>query len=72
MGEIRKPFTYRYQTMAGESKLFDQEGDKRKQVLFILCNDRKEATQIYNYLVYREIDDEGKDLSIEKLPVKGF
>lgn len=53
-------------------KLFDQEGDKRKQILFILCNDRKEATQIYNFLVYREIDDEGKDLSIEKLPVKGF
>lgn len=53
-------------------KLFDQEGDKRKQILFILCNDRREATQIYNYLVYREIDDEGKDLSIEKLSVKGF
>src|SRR3989338_2505772 len=53
-------------------KLFDQEGDKRKQILFILCNDQKEATQVYNYLVYREIDDEGKDLSKGNLPVKGF
>lgn len=53
-------------------KLFDSEGDKRKQILFIICNDRKEATQIYNYLVYQEIDDEGKDLSDSELPVKGF
>ena len=53
-------------------KLFDAEGDKRKQILFILCNDRKEAAQIYNYLVYREIEDEGKDLSESELPVKGF
>ena len=53
-------------------KVFDQEGDKRKQILFIICNDRKEANQIYNYLVYREIDDEGKDLSQDNLPVKGF
>lgn len=53
-------------------KIFDQEGDKRKQILFILCNDRKEAAQIYNYLVYQEIDDEGEDLSEKSLPVKGF
>jgi type III restriction enzyme len=53
-------------------KKFDWEGDKRKQVLFILCNDKKEATQIYNYLKYQEIDDEGKDLEKEDLPVKGF
>jgi len=53
-------------------KIFDQEGDKRKQILFIICNDRREANQIYNYLVYREIDDEGKDLSKDNLPVKGF
>ncbi len=53
-------------------KVFDQEGDKRKQILFILCNDRREANQIYNYLVYRDIDDEGKDLSKDNLPVKGF
>jgi len=53
-------------------KLLEQEGDKRKQILFIICNDRKEAEQIYNYLVYKEIDDEGKDLSKEGLPVKGF
>ncbi|MBI2599320.1 DEAD/DEAH box helicase family protein [Candidatus Daviesbacteria bacterium] len=53
-------------------KIFDQEGDKRKQILFIVCNDRKEATQIYNYLVYQEIDEEGKDLSDSGLSVKGF
>ncbi|MFH1598110.1 MAG: DEAD/DEAH box helicase family protein [Patescibacteria group bacterium] len=53
-------------------KKFVQEGDKRKQILFIICNDRKEAAQIYNYLVYQEIDDEGKDLSQSGLPVKGF
>ena len=53
-------------------KLLAQEGDKRKQILFIICNDRKEAEQIYNFLVYREIDDEGKDLSKDGLPVKGF
>lgn len=53
-------------------KLFEEEGDKRKQILFILCNERKEAAQIYNYLVYGEIDDEGKDLSNDGLPIKGF
>jgi len=53
-------------------KVLEQEGDKRKQILFIICNDKKEAEQIYNYLVYREIDDEGKDLSKDGLPVKGF
>jgi len=53
-------------------KVLEQEGDKRKQILFIICNNRKEAEQIYNYLVYQEIDDEGKDLSKEGLPVKGF
>lgn len=53
-------------------KIFDEEGDKRKQILFILCDNSKEAKQIYNYLVYREIDDEGKDLSESGLPVKGF
>lgn len=53
-------------------KLLEEEGDKRKQILFIICNDRKEAEQIYNYLVYQEIDDEGKDLSNNGIPVKGF
>ncbi len=53
-------------------KVFDAEGDKRKQILFILCNDRKEAMQIYNYLVYREIEDEGKDLSQDNFEMKGF
>jgi len=53
-------------------KLFDQEGDKRKQILFILCNDKREAAQIFNYLKYQEIDDEGKDLENDNLPVKGF
>lgn len=53
-------------------KVLEQEGDKRKQILFIICNDRKEAEQIYNYLVYQEIDDEGKDLSKDGLPIKGF
>jgi len=53
-------------------KVFDIEGDKRKQILFIICNDKKEAAQIYNYLVYQEIDDEGKDFSKDNLPVKGF
>ena len=53
-------------------KKFDLEGDKRKQILFILCNNKIEAAQIYNYLVYREIDEEGKDLSQDNLPVKGF
>ena len=53
-------------------KVFDKEGDKRKQILFILCNDKKEATQIFNYLKYQEIDDEGKDLENDNLPVKGF
>lgn len=52
--------------------LLEQEGDKRKQILFIICNDRKEADQIYNYLVYQEIDDEGKDMSKDGLPIKGF
>jgi type III restriction enzyme len=53
-------------------KLFDQEGDKRKQILFIICNKSSEARQIYNYLVYGEIDDEGKDLSNSGLSHKGF
>ncbi|MFA5348981.1 MAG: DEAD/DEAH box helicase family protein [Candidatus Paceibacterota bacterium] len=52
--------------------LFDKEGDKRKQILFIICNNRIEAQQIHNYLVYGEIDDEGKDLSKSGLPEKGF
>lgn len=52
--------------------LFETEGDKRKQILFIICNDKKEAQQIYNYMVYQKLDDEGKDLSSDNLPVKGF
>lgn len=51
---------------------FDAEGDKRKQILFVICNNKKEAQQIYNYMVYGDLDDEGKDLSKEGKPVKGF
>src|SRR3989338_8730999 len=42
-------------------KVLEKEGDKRKQILFIICNDRKEAEQIYNYLVYQEIEGKGDE-----------
>ncbi len=44
------------------------EGDARKPILFILCSDKSEALEVYNYLAYGEARRE--DLS--SLPVKGY
>ncbi|HEY3353162.1 MAG TPA: hypothetical protein VGQ83_07950 [Polyangia bacterium] len=44
------------------------EGDPRKPILFILCNDRNEAHEVANFLKYGEASQE--DLS--HLPLKGW
>jgi type III restriction enzyme len=39
----------------------DDEGDTRKPILFILCNDRKEAKEVANFLKYGEAVKENLD-----------
>ena len=46
------------------------EGDPRKPILFVLCNDRKEAAQVANFLSYGEASDE--EIAKTGAPVKGY